>query len=206
MWFELQGIVALHASAVVVNQRAVGFVSGSGNGKSTLAASFVQAGYSLLTDDILAIKREPPGFVALPGYPRVRLWENEASHFLGRYRDLQLVHPKISKRWVPIGTDGLGTFCDASQRLGCLYLPERRNAKNDDRRIVIEPISPRDALIALVRLSFAARTVEAIGLQKWRLDALAHLARQIPIRRIVYPSGFDYLPRVREAIIKDCET
>jgi len=206
IWFELQGIFALHASAIVLNQHAFGFISNSGNGKSTLAAALLQAGCALLTDDILPIQDMSCSFVALPGYPRVRLWENEAQFFLGHFQDLAPVHPKIAKRWVPVGVGQWGAFCDNPQPLARLYLPERRDPASDDYRVTITPMSPRDALIELVRHSFAALTVEAIGLHKRRLDALGRLASQIPMRRIIYPSGFDYLPRVSAAIVEDFET
>lgn len=203
IWFELQGILALHASAVVIDHRAVGFVSDSGNGKSTLAASLMQVGSPLLADDILPIKVSESGCVALPGYPRLRLWENEAQHFMGHVYDLARVHPEISKRWVPIGAGGWGAFCDAEQPLACLYLPERRDPTKYGGNITITPIPPREALMEFVRFSFACMTVEPIGLQRWRLDSLARLASLVPLRRIVYPSGFDFLPRIREAIVQD---
>ncbi|MEW5720510.1 MAG: hypothetical protein AB1817_17940, partial [Chloroflexota bacterium] len=75
LWLELRGCLTLHAFAVIVNGGAVGWLSHSGNGKSTLAATFVQAGYPLLTDDILPAEIRGDLFIGQPGYPRGRLWE-----------------------------------------------------------------------------------------------------------------------------------
>jgi hypothetical protein len=136
----------------------------------------------------------------------MRLWPDEAQYFLGHYEDLERVHPAYSKRRVPVGPDGFGTFCDASQPMACLYLPERRDPEEGGMEIVIMPVSPRDAVIELVRHSFTPRVVEAIGLQPQRLDFFAQMVQQVPMRRLSYPSGFEHLPRVREAILEDLES
>ena len=203
LWLELRGCLTLHASAVVVDGGAVGWLSHSGNGKSTLAATFVQAGYPLLTDDILPVETRGDIFIGRSGYPRMRLWENEAQHFLGHYADLAKVHPTITKRWVPIGADGIGAFCDTAQPLRCLYVPERREPVEAGTAIEIAPISARDAVVDLIRYSFESYAIEALGLQTRRLDLFARLARQVPIRRLRYPSGLEYLPRVRAALLDD---
>ena len=51
-----QGYEPLHATAVVVDGKAVAFLGTSGDGKSTLAAAFLHAGHTLLTDDLLLIR------------------------------------------------------------------------------------------------------------------------------------------------------
>ena len=111
-WLELQGIPALHASAVVVDGRAAAFLSHSASGKSVLAATLMQAGYPLLTDDILPVERRHGAFVGRSGYPQMRMWPDEARYFLGHYHNLERVHPALSKRRAHVGPDGFGTFCD----------------------------------------------------------------------------------------------
>jgi hypothetical protein len=205
-WLERRGIPALHASAVAVQGQAVAFLSTNKGGKSSLAASLLQAGYPLLTDDILPVVRGNGVFLGRPGYSTMRLWPDEAQHFLGSCEGLKLVHPKLTKRRVPVGPDGFGAFCDAPQPLACLYLPERRDAAEWGAKIEVTPVSLRDAVIELVRHSFTARIVEAMGWQPQRLDFFARLVRQVPLRRLVYPSGFEHLPRVRQAILQDLES
>lgn len=205
-WLERHGIPALHASSVVIEGRAVAFLSLRGNGKSTIAAALMQDGYSLLADDILPVEDRDSTFVGRPGYPQMRLWPDEARHFLGQHRKLERVHPAFSKRRVPVGGDGFGSFCQSSQPLGCLYVLERRESPDGRAEVEITPISPRDAVIELTRYSFSARTVEAVGLQPHRLKLFAEMAERVPVRRIVYPSGFQHLPRTRDAILEDLQT
>lgn len=193
-WLERRGLPTLHASAVAVNGSAVAFLSRHYGGKSGLAAAMVQAGFPLLTDDLLALEEREEGWEARPAYPEMRMWPDEAAHFAGPPEDLPLVQADSEKRRVPIGNGGFGSFLDASIPLSCIYLASRR--PEGDGGVEVRPVSRSEALIELVRHSFSPRLVEAAGLQPARLDRLARLVRAVPVRRLVYPSGFDRLPEV----------
>jgi hypothetical protein len=202
-WLERRGRPSLHASAVAVNGRAAAFLSPHGAGKTGLAAALMRTGCELLTDDLLPVEERGDAFHGLPGYPQMRMWPDEALHMTGACAGLPRVHPELSKRRVPVGPDGFGTFCGSALPLACLYLPERQ----PDRRAPVEirEVSPRDALIELVRHSFLPHLVEAAGLQPARFDLFARLVRSVPVRRLRYPSGFDRLPGVAEALLRDLE-
>jgi hypothetical protein len=201
-WMERRGILALHASAVVIDGRAVGFMANSKGGKSSLAGEFVQAGFPLLADDILPLREEnEESIVAHPGYPSMRMWPAEAEYFLGYWDDLEVVHPQVSKRWVPVGEGGFGKFCDTPQALSCLYLPERRDSEEEGIEIV--PISPANSVIEMVRHSFASRLVEGLDWQARRLAFFAQLSAHIPVCRLRYPNGFEYLESTKAAVLSD---
>src|SRR3954447_6221281 len=104
-WFERQALPPLHASAAAVNGRAVAFVSRHGGGKTGLAAAMVQAGFPLLTDDLLVLEEREGGWEARPAYPEMRMWPDEAAHFVGPPEDLPLVQADSEKRRVTIGED-----------------------------------------------------------------------------------------------------
>lgn len=203
LWLELRGVPALHASAVAVEGRAAVFLATNHGGKSSLAASLMQVGYPLLTDDVLPVERREETYVARPGYPQMRMWPGQAHYFLGRYEDLEVVHPAYSKRRVPVGEGGLGAFHEEPAPLACLYLPERRDPAEWGTKTEVNRISRVEALISLVGQSFIPHTVEALGLQPQRLDFFASLVSELPVRRIVYPEGYDLLPEVRHAILSD---
>jgi hypothetical protein len=202
-WLEWQGIPALHASAVVVDDRAVAFLSTGGGGKSSSAVALMQAGHPLLADDIVPIERSGEAFIGHPGYPQMRMWPEQAEHFLGHYEDLEIVYPGYSKRRVPVEENGLGSFCSASRPLACLYLPERRKGVDRGVRAEITPVPRREALMALIGHSFVPHLVEAMGLQPRRMGFFAEMTSRVPVRRVIYPSGFDHLPRVRHAVLND---
>lgn len=202
-WLERRGLATLHASAVLLEAGAAGFLSTHGGGKSGLAASLVQAGHPLLSDDLLPLEERDGLFLARPGYPQMRMWPDEATNFLGGFEDLPTVHPDLSKRRVPIGPGGFGTFHGEATPLSCLYLLNRQ--PDDDAPIEIRDVSPRDALIDLLRHSFTPLLVEAAGLQPARFDLLSRLVLQVPVKRLSYPSGFDRLPRVAEAVRRNLD-
>lgn len=203
LWLERRGTPMLHASAVVVADHAVAFLASNTAGKSSLAAALMQGGQALLTDDVLPITRGDQTFLGQPGYPQMRLWPDQAQHFLGHFADLPLVHPEATKRAIAVGPEGLGMFCDRPQPLRCLYIPSRRDPAQAGTSVEITPVSPRDACIELVRYSFSTRLVTALGLQPQRLPRLAQIADEVPVRRLMYPSGMEYLPGVCATILED---
>ncbi len=204
-WLERAGVPALHAAGVSVDGRAIGLLSFSTGGKSTLAAGLLERGHALLADDILSLETRGDIFLARPAFPSLRLWPVEASHWIQRWEDLEQVTHKAGKRHVPVGPQGLGAFCASARPLACLYLPRRREAGAAGKEVAIDSMPRRGAVIELLRHSFAARLVEPLGLSASRLDLFARLVGKVPVRRLDYPSGLDELPRVSQALERDLE-
>jgi hypothetical protein len=206
LWQELRGVPVLHGSVVHVNGGAVAFLAHSGQGKSALAAALVRAGYPLLADDNLHIsfgdEMSAEGrFLANPGYPQMRMWPDEADHFLGGHAGLAPVIPGYDKRRVPVGAGGFGKFCETAQPLTCFYVPER--CKDPRQPVEIVALSPAEAVISLIRFMFMQRSVRALGLEAHHLGMFARLAESVPVRKLRYPSGFENLDRTVAAILED---
>jgi hypothetical protein len=144
--------------------------------------------------------------VGHPGYPQMRLWADQAEHFLGHFEDLELVHPDATKRYVPVGPETLGSFCDSPRSLRCLYIPARRDPEDTGRAIEITPLSSGEAVIELVRYSFTGRLLAGLGLQAQRLKTLAQIVQRVAVRRIADPTGMEYLPGTCDAILNDLAT
>jgi hypothetical protein len=73
------GRLALHASAVSLDGRAIAFLGPKHAGKSTLALALVRQGARLITDDSLVVRLDAAGRpVVTPGVQRVRLWPDSA--------------------------------------------------------------------------------------------------------------------------------
>lgn len=72
-----RGMLPLHASAIKVKDKCVVFCGASGNGKSTIAKTFIDRGYDLHADDICVISVNKEGIPLIyPGYPQLKLWED----------------------------------------------------------------------------------------------------------------------------------
>jgi len=204
-WLEQQGVRVLHASAVANGDRAVAFLAQSRSGKTCLAATLMEHGNALLTDDLLPVGKYDGRFLGQAGYPQMRMWPDQATHFLGGYETLPQVYPQVEKRRVKVGGGGFGQFRTEACPLACFYLPERRDPEKGGTTVDILPVGRREALIELLRFSFTPRMVEAVGLQMARLQFFAELVSRAPVRRLIYPSGFEFLPQVRNAILRDLE-
>jgi hypothetical protein len=204
-WLERRGFAALHSSAVVVEGRAAVFMATNHGGKTSLAAALMQAGYAMLSDDILPLRVNSSAVLASAGYPQMRMWPEQADHFLGHHRELDVVHPAYTKRRIPVGRGGFGSFCNHPVNVACFYLPERAEGAQDVG-VTIRTVPPGEATIELVRNAFNPQLVQAARLHVRRLEDLAEIARMVPLRRITYPSGWEHLPRVRDALLADLKT
>lgn len=95
-----RGSLALHASAIAVNGRAVLFCGPSGAGKSSLAAALGAAGYRMIADDVslINVNASGPPTVA-PDGRRLKLWA-DAIDALAMEATHDAVRPGIRKYWV----------------------------------------------------------------------------------------------------------
>lgn len=200
-WLERAGWPAVHASSVVVDGSAIAFLSNHGGGKTSLAATMLRLGHPLGSDDIVALTVADDGVLARPGYPQMRMWPEQATHFLG-HDGLERVHPGLTKRRVPVGPGGLGSFDGERRSLAALYLPQRR----DGGDIALETMPPAQALFELVRQTFLVGIVEGAGLANARFATLARVVGRVPVRIVRYPNGLDLLPEVAERIANDART
>jgi len=71
-----RGLLALHASVVTINGRTFAFSGHSGAGKSTLAASLVQSGGQLISDDLCCLEFGATEARVFPSAPRLKLWRS----------------------------------------------------------------------------------------------------------------------------------
>ena len=198
LWLERRGTPALHASAVVVEGGAVAFLGAKRSGKTSAATAMVAAGHPLLADDLLALVGSTAGIKAQPGYPMLRLWPDQAQHFLGELDALPLVHPAFDKRRVDVGAR-IGAFHPDPAPLRAIYLPTRV----PDGEVTFEPLKASEAVIVLAATAFLRDAVHGLGLAAGRLAALAEVARQVPVRRVRYPSGLDRLGELVAAVESD---
>lgn len=201
---ERYGTPVLHASAVVVAGRAVAFLATNHGGKSSLAAALMQRGHALLSDDLLPLRATGEGchdgYLAIPGYPQMRFWPSDAERFTGR-GDWPAVAPGLAKVRVPVGHRGFGRFHEEPAPLAAILIPRRCD---DVTEVTLEPVPPAEAAMHLVRCSFLPRLVTGAGLQPARLAFFASLVERVPVRRLLYPSGYERLPDVA-AVLEDVE-
>jgi hypothetical protein len=174
----LQGTWCLHGSAVLSGQHVIAFAGESGNGKSTLAAfvgSGARDGRRRIVDDILPAEPRLEGLEALPHFPQLKLPPDQ--------------QPSIGlPKRLP---------------LAALYVLDEPGA--DDSAVDIQPLTPREAMLTLIRHTVAARLFGKDLLER-HMAFCAGAAVRVPVRRVTYPRQFRALPVVRDALAADLET
>jgi hypothetical protein len=176
---SLAGRTILHASAVEYGNEGVGFLGGSGMGKSTLAALCCASGARLIADDILRLEPAASGFRCVRGPAQVRLREG-AADLADRFpraatqqtadRRLALVMNAASSDHVPLRALAVPQPCR-----GC-------------RQLSLERLGRVEALYALTRYARIAgwRTPEILSRQ---FIGFAQVVESVPVYSARIPWG-----------------
>jgi hypothetical protein len=204
-WFWMRGLFGLHAAAVAVHEKAALFSASNQSGKSSLAASCLQVGHALLADDFASITKDDGEFLVQPGYPQMRMWEDQAAYFIQAYENLEIMRETYPKRLVPIGQACFGQFSFDPRPLKVIYVPQRRMAGSVDQSIRIEPLAKAAAVTTLMRSGAVTYFRGWLPFHQHNVQWLAELVKYVPVRRISYPSGYDLLPSVRDTILEDID-
>jgi hypothetical protein len=194
----------LHASAVAIEGRAVAFLGRTGQGKSTLAGSFCAAGYALLTDDCLVLHEGRQGFVAVPTYAGLRLWEDAATAVAGAEATAgaPIVAHYTEKKRIDLGNLAL-PFCDRSVQVDRFYFLTDALDEGCDG-VTITSVPPREALVELTRYSFHLDLWVGNARQE-EFARLAELTAEVPSYRLSYPRALDQLDTVRGSVLRHLE-
>jgi len=198
------GFEPLHATTVVVNGEAVAFLGESGFGKSTLAACFLEAGYGILTDDLLVLKKESVKknagvFMAYPGPPRIKLFPNDARRLLGNTPHGVAMNSESTKLILPLSSLHLSRAPLPLRALYALSGPQEVSRKSG---IHISVLPPRESFMALVRHTFNSRIVHSARLER-QFKQMSQVVSEMPVRTLTYPRVLAQLRKVRNAILAD---
>ncbi len=202
LWLEQQGYLVLHASAVLIDNKAVLFLAESQQGKSTLAAAMVKMAYPLLSDDLLAVKysQAEDRFYAYPSYPVIKLWPDQFKRLFANQSAASFLDEDLKKCRARIDHINPELFCTRPYQLASMYKLCRRGTS---KKIVIKPISRVESVTALIRFSFAAPIMIAAGWQPRRLSEFSRLSSHVPVHNLIYPSEIESLDSVCNQIINN---
>jgi hypothetical protein len=176
----LDGKLALHASAVAVDGKAVAFIGASGMGKSTLAALLCADGGLLVTDDVLHISDPGSTALAWPGATECRLRERATSI-------TRLYAGNGAVRRTADGRTAIAPAVHASAPLplaACVVpVPSR-----DGRTVNMRRLAPHEALLTLVRFPRLVGWREPASIAR-QFQLLADLVETVPVYQAKVPWG-----------------
>jgi len=198
---RLRGVVCLHASGVVIGDRAVALVGLPGAGKSTTAAAFACAGFPVLSDDVVALADKGAQFLVQPGYPRVNLWPDSAVTLFESDDALPRITPTWDKRYMPLGQNG-HYFASRPLPLGAIYILDGR-----DRALtspVVEEVSGEEAFMALVTNTYVNYLLDQ-DMRRTEFDVLSRVVSETPMRRVRPPAEPSAIFDLCQAIAADAK-
>ncbi len=192
-------IVALHASAVALNDRALVLVGPSGAGKSTLAAALSLAGLRVMSDDIVALDLTAKTPLACSGYPALRL-RPEAVDFLYGDRDhLPRFVPGWERRRLSLAAPG-SHFQSTPLPVGWIFL---LHPQATDVEPSVDRPGTAQALAMLSANSYGSAWLD----RPMRREELAQIARLVactPVGRVTYSHAKADIPGTVERVFEAC--
>ena len=180
---RVRGSLPLHASAVVIDGRAVLFIGDSWAGKSSTAAAFSTLGYSLLSDDLVRIDICGGDAVAYPFDATINVWGDSAAVVFGSgdgdaYR----------KRQIDVVDSGYRFHATPAPIIAVYVLGQRTVG----RLPVIRGLAARDAFIALVSHMHGGRLLDG-QLRAREFDLIARVVERVPVRELTFGDSLDDL-------------
>ncbi|MGB5899721.1 MAG: hypothetical protein WBG66_16115 [Geitlerinemataceae cyanobacterium] len=186
MLMRQRGFLVLHASTVAIDGVAVAFMTHSGGGKSTMADAFHSQGYSLLTDDVMAIDLSGEEPMVIPSFPQVKLLPDAATAIGHDIDSLPLLHPQSPKFAHQLSEGFLQTPLPLKQ----LYVLEVGTHPE------IVPLNPQTSFVELVRNSRAVALLTAPEFSSNHLHQCTRLFQQVPISALKRQRNLAALPDV----------
>lgn len=174
-----RGLLLIHGNAIEVNGACAVCVGDSGAGKSTLAAAFLQKGFRLLADDVVPVSADG---LAIPGFPRIKLWGDTASQLGIETDGLRRIIPDMDKYNVPLGE----CYCQTPLPVKWLYVLE--SVDGDFNCLRYEGMA---RFQPLYDNTYRVHFLEHLALKPQHLQQVSKLAGHIHMARIQRPkSGF----------------
>jgi hypothetical protein len=194
---QQRGHLVLHASAVVIAGKAVGFVGWKGQGKSTTAAALFARGCPLLTDDLLALNgKDGQRTMAYPGFPQFKLWPDSAESALA---EDPIAMPKLWPHTEKRARSVVDGFATDPAPLGAIYVLA------DGSELAMHRLSSQETFKQIVSNTFCARYGSRVFEGQTgtaHLQNAASVAANVPVFRLEKPSSLARLDSLADFVVQ----
>lgn len=151
-------------------------------GKSTLASAFINRGFQLLTDDVIAVtlsKDKIP--IVIPSYPQQKLWQESLDQFGLKSNQFKPIYDRETKFAIPV-TDH---FLDKPIPLAGIF----ELNKTDQYEIEIFPVQKLERFPILYYNTYRNFMINRSGLMEWHFEFSANMVNNLDFYRIIRPSS-----------------
>lgn len=178
-----KGYFLLHGSAVVVNGGVILFIGVPGAGKSTTAGAFTQQGYTVITDDMVALEVTNQVSVT-SAFPQLKLWENSVDGLNYDYSQTKPLFEGSHKRVIRHHFNFPYT---QKLPLSAIYLLENSSDFNQER------LTSQEGVINLTRFFSCPHDLLSGSDLVRHFQQCQVIATQVPIYRLFLPKKFEIL-------------
>ena len=186
-----RGYLVLHASAVSVDGNAAVFIGPRGAGKSTTAAAFDREGYSVLEDDVVAIRFDDGVPTVMPGVPQLRL-KSDAATALG----VEETTTPSEDSWYDKHMLQIQDVPNPAPLRGCYLLA-------DGEGCTLESVPGGEQILNLVTQTYARELLSDTDQSKEHFEQCSRLTEWTPVQRLRRPRLHNQLPSIVSLVVDD---
>jgi len=195
---ELLGLIlyqcdhlVLHASAVSIDGKAAIFLGPRGAGKSTTAAAFGAEGYSVLEDDVVAIRFDEGVLTVVPGVPQLRL-KSDAAAALG----VEETTTSSEESWYEKRMLTVEEIPDPAPLAGCYVLSLGDSC-------ALKPVTGSDQILNLISQTHARGLLGDTDQSPAHFEQCARVSELVPFHLLKRPQDHGLLPSIVALIVED---
>jgi hypothetical protein len=188
-------ILPLHGSAIAIDGKAYAFVGHSGAGKSTLASAFINKGYQLLSDDVIAVTFTEAGIpMVMPAYPQQKLWQESLVEFGMETSNYQSIFQRETKFLVPVSDHFL------AEPIPLAGVFELRPTEND--QVAMLHIEGLSRLSTLFCQTFRSSLLAQLQLLDWHFETTVKISKHIEMYQLHRPNTGFTAPQLTSLILE----
>ncbi|MCM3127344.1 aldolase [Paenibacillus provencensis] len=191
-----RNILPLHGSAVAVKGYAFAFVGESGAGKSTLSAAFVNRGYRLISDDVIAVCTDQSILKVSPAYPQQKLNALSLDLLTMNSDGLSVIKDEW-KYAVPRKKD----FSQVKLPLAGVY--ELIASEQPD--VQLHPVSSLEGIQLLQAHTYRLPLVKRIQSMQWHFNKVTEIASQVELCRLHRPKNSITIEQLVNTVLQTIE-
>jgi len=195
MLHQQKGEIAIHCSAMSLNDKAILVAGKSGSGKSTVSSALLNEGLSLMADDMVIVKPGDNNAIAYPAFPFQKLCRDAAIANGEDLSKLIYIDEDKDKFLVPYK----GDFDTCGKEVAALFI---LLGETDTSEVVIDNITGITKIPACADNLFLKALLKEDRFKGKCGQSCVETAGKFPIYVIARPTGIDTVSEIKNAILE----
>lgn len=190
-----RNVFPLHGSVISLGNACVAFCAPSGTGKSSLSALFVKRGYTLMDDNVAAIRFVNGVYMVQPGAPVIKFPHDVLEKSGGSFASLGTFQPFLEKSVVVVRQD----FPVYPQPLRKVYVLTRSGQPG----FALSPLSGASRFDSLMKNTFCPQFLRGMNKLSQHFETVRSMAIQLPMVGVQLPGWPTSYSDVADALEQD---